>query len=72
MWPWMRGDWTLVPEMLRIAQRTMRVVKGDIGFTAVYNVLGLTLAALGMLPPIFAAAANPCRIWVFWATRPVC
>jgi Cd2+/Zn2+-exporting ATPase/Cu+-exporting ATPase len=54
----MREDWTLVPEMLRIARRTMQVVKGNIGFTTVYNVLGLTLAAFGFLPPIFAAAAQ--------------
>jgi Cd2+/Zn2+-exporting ATPase/Cu+-exporting ATPase len=54
----MRDDWALVPDALRIAQRTLRVVKLNIGFTAVYNVLGLTLAALGILPPIFAAAAQ--------------
>ncbi len=54
----MRDDWTLVPEAFRIARRTMRVVKMNIGFTAVYNVLGLTLAALGILPPILAAAAQ--------------
>jgi Cd2+/Zn2+-exporting ATPase/Cu+-exporting ATPase len=54
----MREDWTLVPEVFHIAQRTMRVVKLNIGFTAVYNVIGLTLAALGYLPPILAAAAQ--------------
>lgn len=54
----MREDWMLVPEVFRIARRTMRVVHGNIGFTAVYNVLGLTLAALGILPPILAAAAQ--------------
>ena len=54
----MREDWSLVPETLRIARRTMRVVKGNIGFTAVYNVLGLTLAAFGFLPPVLAAAAQ--------------
>jgi Cu+-exporting ATPase len=54
----MREDWTLVPEAFRIARRTMRVVKMNIGFTAVYNVLGLTLAAFGILPPILAAAAQ--------------
>jgi Cd2+/Zn2+-exporting ATPase/Cu+-exporting ATPase len=54
----LREDWMLIPETLRIAQRTMRIVKGNIGFTAVYNVVGLTLAALGFLPPIFAAAAQ--------------
>ena len=54
----MRDDWMLVPEVFRIARRTMRVVKVNIGFTAVYNLLGLSLAALGFLPPIFAAAAQ--------------
>ncbi len=54
----MREDWLLVPELLRIAARTMRVVHGNIGFTAAYNIAGLTLAALGILPPILAAAAQ--------------
>lgn len=54
----MRDDWSLVPETLRIARRTMRVVRINIGFTGVYNVVGLSLAALGFLPPILAAAAQ--------------
>jgi Cd2+/Zn2+-exporting ATPase/Cu+-exporting ATPase len=54
----MREDWSLVPEVLSIARRTMGVVKLNIGFTAVYNLLGLSLAALGFLPPILAAAAQ--------------
>lgn len=54
----MREDWRLVPELFRIAHRTMRVVKTNIAFTAVYNLIGLTLAAFGFLPPIFAAAAQ--------------
>ena len=54
----MRDDWLLVPELFRIAQRTMRVVKINLGFAAVYNVVGISLAALGILPPILAAAAQ--------------
>lgn len=54
----MREDWALVPEVLQIAQRTMRVVKMNIGFTAGYNLVGLSLAAVGILPPILAAAAQ--------------
>ena len=54
----MREDWFLVPEVFRIARRTMRVVKLNIGFTALYNVVGLSLAAVGLLPPILAAAAQ--------------
>jgi Cd2+/Zn2+-exporting ATPase/Cu+-exporting ATPase len=54
----MRDDWLLIPAVLRIARRTMRVVKTNIAFTAIYNAVGLTLAAFGLLPPIFAAAAQ--------------
>jgi Cd2+/Zn2+-exporting ATPase/Cu+-exporting ATPase len=54
----MRDDWALIPEALRIAQRTMRIVKMNLGFTAIYNIVGLTLAASGLLPPVLAAAAQ--------------
>jgi P-type Cu+ transporter len=54
----MRDDWRLIPGVIRIARRTMGVVKMNIWFTAVYNLLGLSLAALGFLPPVFAAAAQ--------------
>lgn len=54
----MREDWRLVPEVLTIAHRTMQTVKLNIAFTTVYNLAGLSLAALGLLPPAFAAAAQ--------------
>jgi P-type Cu+ transporter len=54
----LRDDWLLVPELFRIAKRTMRVVKTNLGFTAVYNIVGISLAAIGVLPPILAAAAQ--------------
>jgi P-type Cu+ transporter len=54
----MRDDWMLVPEVFRIAHRTMRIVRMNLGLTGVYNVVGLTLAAFGILPPILAAAAQ--------------
>ena len=54
----MRSDWLLVPAVFAIAQRTMRVVKMNLVFTAVYNVVGLSLAAFGFLPPMLAAAAQ--------------
>jgi Cd2+/Zn2+-exporting ATPase/Cu+-exporting ATPase len=52
----MRDDWTLVPQVVRIAKKTMGVVKTNLMFTAIYNVAGLSLAAFGFIPPIFAAA----------------
>jgi Cd2+/Zn2+-exporting ATPase/Cu+-exporting ATPase len=54
----MREDWNLVPDVLKIAKRTMRVVKTNLLFTTVYNIIGLTLAAFGFLPPVLAAAAQ--------------
>jgi Cd2+/Zn2+-exporting ATPase/Cu+-exporting ATPase len=52
----MRDDWRLVPEVMGIARRTMRIVRLNIAFTMVYNLIGLSLAAMGYLPPILAAA----------------
>ncbi len=54
----MREDWNLVPDVLKIAQRTMRIVKMNLAFTTVYNIVGLSLAAFGILPPVLAAAAQ--------------
>lgn len=54
----MGDDWMLVPELLQMARRTMRVVRMNLGFTGVYNVVGLSLAAFGLLPPMLAAAAQ--------------
>jgi Cd2+/Zn2+-exporting ATPase/Cu+-exporting ATPase len=54
----MREDWTLVPEVIHIARRTMGIVKMNLAFTVVYNVVGLLLAAFGFLPPVLAAAAQ--------------
>jgi Cd2+/Zn2+-exporting ATPase/Cu+-exporting ATPase len=54
----MRENWSLVPAVFRNARRTMNVVKLNLILTALYNVAGLTLAAVGLLPPIFAAAAQ--------------
>ena len=54
----MREDWNLVPDVLKIAKRTMRIVKMNLIFTTAYNLIGLSLAAVGILPPVLAAAAQ--------------
>ncbi|MEW6286156.1 MAG: cation-translocating P-type ATPase [Chloroflexota bacterium] len=54
----MREDWNLVPDVLKIAKRTMNVVKMNLAFTTLYNLVGLSLAAMGFLPPVLAAAAQ--------------
>lgn len=54
----MREDWNLIPDLVRIARRTMRVVRLNLIFTGVYNLVGLGAASFGVLPPVFAAAAQ--------------
>jgi Cd2+/Zn2+-exporting ATPase/Cu+-exporting ATPase len=54
----MRDDWSLVPELFAIADRTMGVVQMNLIFTGIYNFAGILLAAIGIIPPILAAAAQ--------------
>jgi P-type Cu+ transporter len=54
----MREDWSLVPEAVHIGRRATRTIRQNLGFTALYNVVGMALAALGLLPPVWAAAAQ--------------
>lgn len=54
----MQDNWELVPALFLSSQRTMRIVKGNFGFTTLYNIAGLSLAAFGFLPPVLAAAAQ--------------
>jgi Cd2+/Zn2+-exporting ATPase/Cu+-exporting ATPase len=52
----LREDWSLIPEAVRTARRTMRVVRLNIFLTAVYNLVGISFAAAGLLAPAVAAA----------------
>ena len=54
----MRDDWTMVPEAIRVGRRAARTIRQNLGFTALYNVVGISLAFLGLLPPVWAAAAQ--------------
>jgi P-type Cu+ transporter len=54
----MRDDWSLVPEAIRIGRISVRTIRQNLGFTAAYNVVGIALAFLGILPPVWAAAAQ--------------
>jgi len=52
----LRDDWSLIPKAIDIAKRTMRIVRLNIFFTAIYNLFGISLAAFGILAPSIAAA----------------
>ncbi len=54
----MRDDWSQVPHAIRIARRAFRTIKQNLALSLVYNVAGWTLAALGILNPVLAAAAQ--------------
>jgi len=54
----LRDDWRLLPEAVRIARSAMDVIRWNFALATVYNGLGALLAALGILPPILAAAAQ--------------
>ena len=54
----MRDDWTMVPECIRLGRRAAGTIRQNLVFTAAYNVVGIALAFLGILPPVWAAAAQ--------------
>lgn len=54
----MRDNWSMVPEAIRIGRRAARTIRQNLGFTALYNIVGISLAFLGVLPPVLAAAAQ--------------
>ncbi len=54
----LREDWRLIPEAIRLARRATATVRQNLIFTAIYNLAGITAAALGILPPVWAAAAQ--------------
>ena len=53
----MRGDLRLVPEAITLALRTWRTIRRGLFWAFVYNVVGIPLAALGLLSPVIAGAA---------------
>ncbi|MGE5202978.1 MAG: HAD-IC family P-type ATPase, partial [Acidobacteriota bacterium] len=53
----MRGDPDLVADVLGLARATIAKIRQNLFWAFVYNVVGIPLAALGLLSPIVAGAA---------------
>jgi Cu+-exporting ATPase len=53
----MRGDPRLVADALDVSRRTYSKIRQNLGWAFAYNVLGIPLAALGLLSPVIAGAA---------------
>ena len=54
----LQDNWMRIPELFALSKRTMRVVRMNLILTGLYNLIGLTLAGVGLLPPSLAAAAQ--------------
>ena len=53
----MRGDPRLVADAIAVSRRTYRKIRQNLGWAFIYNVIGLPLAAFGLLDPVLAGAA---------------
>ena len=53
----MRGDIALVADTIDISRRTYAKIRQNLFWAFVYNVVGIPLAALGLLTPVIAGAA---------------
>lgn len=53
----MRGDLSLVMAALSISQRTTSKIRQNLFWAFIYNVVGIPLAAFGLLSPVVAGAA---------------
>ncbi len=53
----MRGDPALVADAIDISRRTYAKIKQNLFWAFVYNIVGIPLAAMGLLSPVIAGAA---------------
>jgi Cu+-exporting ATPase len=53
----MRDDLASVAEAIDLSRTTMAKIRQNLGFAFIYNILGIPLAAMGLLNPIIAGAA---------------
>jgi Cu+-exporting ATPase len=53
----MRSDLMSVADAISLSQATLRKIRQNLFFAFIYNILGIPLAAVGLLNPVIAGAA---------------
>ncbi|TFF85119.1 HAD family hydrolase, partial [Candidatus Heimdallarchaeota archaeon] len=53
----MRNDLLQIVDAIELSKETMKIIKGNLLWAFIFNILAIPLAALGLLNPMIAAAA---------------
>ena len=53
----MRASLSAAADALRLSRRTLRIIKENLGWAFIYNIIGIPLAATGNLNPMYAGGA---------------
>jgi Cd2+/Zn2+-exporting ATPase/Cu+-exporting ATPase len=54
----MRDDWRQIPEAIKIGRKTFGVIRQNLAIGILFNIIGVTLAATGIITPMMAAVAH--------------
>ena len=56
----LRKDLGSIIDALNLSSKTLRIIRGNLAWAFLYNVIGIPVAAIGALQPMYAAGAMAC------------